>query len=363
MANKCLGCGIELQYTKPEEIGFAMNETVKYCQRCYKMKNFNQVPDTFLDNEEFIKILKEVGASKKPVVWVVDLFDFAGSYLELVEKYLKKNPIILVGNKIDLLPRSVNENKIKSWMIEQIDQDIDIYDIELISAERKRNIDDLMKKLRKYRTDKIYVIGITNAGKSTLINQMVKSINPGQETGIVTSYYAGTTLGMIDVKLDERLTITDTPGIINEHQLNHRVESNTLKQIIPKKEVRPITYQLMAEQTLFISGFVQFDFLEGEKTGFTVYASNQLNIHRTKLENAEELRANHLGEKLLTPPSKNDLAKISGWEVHEFTIKYPKTDIVISGLGWIVVNKIKGPIKVRVKVPSGVKVQLRESIV
>ena len=89
-----------------------------------------------------------------------------------------------------------------------------------------------------------------------------------------------------------------------------------------------------------------------------VYMSNDIEIHRTKLENADALYENHVGGRL-TPPSAESVENLPPFVRHEFSIKNQKTDIVISGLGWIT---IQHPGVVAVYVPKGVDVVLRPSL-
>ena len=83
-------------------------------------------------------------------------------------------------------------------------------------------------------------------------------------------------------------------------------------------------------------------------------------IHRTKLSNADELYKNHLGE-MLSPPSGESLEKLPPFVRHEFSIKKEKTDIVISGLGWITIQHPN--VVVAVHAPRGVDVVLRPSLI
>ncbi len=363
MVHNCTGCGIELQTEDKEKVGYANKPDAELCQRCYRLKNFNETPNVSLTNEDFLNILRSVAKTKQLVVWVVDLFDFNGSYIDEVRDIIRNNPIILVGNKRDLLPKAVNDQKIINWLDSQIDETMNLVDIMVMSAKKKHNVDHLLDLIEYYGKGKAHIIGVTNTGKSTIINQIVKAVDPKRETGILTSYYAGTTLAQIEIPVNKKTKLIDTPGIINPGQIYNYVEKDTLKQIMPKKEVRAFTYQLNAEQTLFVSGLVQLDFVDGERTSFTIYMSNELEPHRTKLSNAEEFRNKHMGSKLLTPPSENDLVQLNAFKKHRFTISKAKTDIVISGLGWFTVNKINGPIEVEITVPEQITVGLRDSII
>ena len=51
------------------------------------------------------------------IVKVVDIFDFSGSWIEDVVDIVGNNKdIVLVANKLDLLPKSVKQNKVKQWL-------------------------------------------------------------------------------------------------------------------------------------------------------------------------------------------------------------------------------------------------------
>lgn len=123
-------------------------------------------------------------------------------------------------------------------------------------------------------------------------------------------------------------------------------------------EIKPKTYQLNPEQTLFLGGLGRFDFIKGEKQGFTAFFDNELKLHRTKLEGATAFYDKHVGG-LLTPPNSKEKEEFPPLISHEFTIK-DKTDLVISGLGWIRVN---GEAKVAVWAPEGVAVVTRKAII
>ena len=171
-----------------------------------------------------------------------------------------------------------------------------------------------------------------------------------------------TTLDKIEIPLDDGTYIFDTPGIIHRHQMAHYLSAKDLKYVSPKKEIKPKTYQLNASQTLFLGGLGRFDFIDGDKQGFTAFFDNNLKLHRTKLEGADAFYDKHVGS-LLMPPGPKDVDDFPKLVRHEFTVK-DKTDIVFSGLGWIrVQGKADQPTIVAAWAPEGVGVVVRKAII
>ena len=81
--------------------------------------------------------------------------------------------MILVLNKKDVLPKSVKEEKIIEYF-SNLDKPFD--KVIVISSVKNYNIDYLLKQIKLYQTtNNVYVIGHTNAGKSTLINKLLRN--------------------------------------------------------------------------------------------------------------------------------------------------------------------------------------------
>ncbi|GAM13324.1 ribosome biogenesis GTPase YqeH [Mesobacillus selenatarsenatis] len=361
----CTGCGVKIQTENPEELGYApassLEKEVVVCQRCFRLKNYNEIQDVSLTDDDFLKILNELSSKDALIVKIVDIFDFNGSWLPGIQRFAGKNPVLLIGNKADLVPKSVKQRKLIDWMKkESRELGLNPIDVSLVSAAKGYNIREAAAAIDEYRNGKdVYIVGCTNVGKSTFINRIIKEVT-GEGDVITTSHFPGTTLDMIEIPLEDGKAIVDTPGIINHHQMAHYVDKRDLKFITPKKEIKPKVYQLNEEQTLFFGGLARFDYISGGRRSFSCYVPNEINIHRTKLEKADELYENHAGE-LLTPPRREQMDEFPELVRHEFTIKEAKTDVVFSGLGWITVNDAGA--KIAAHVPKGVHVMLRRSLI
>ena len=86
-----------------------------------------------------------------------------------------------------------------------------------------------------------------------------------------------------------------------------------------------------------MKAYEEFDYLKGARHSFTCFVSNDLHIHRTKLEKADELYQKQVG-KLLQPPREDEVDGFPELVRFEFSVK-EKADIVFAGLGWVTVNE------------------------
>lgn len=363
---RCTGCGVILQTEEEEKLGFippsAIEKEMLTCQRCYKITHYNQLTPVELTDDDFLKILHKIGESKGLIVKIVDMFDFNGSWISGLQRFVGNNPILLVGNKLDLLPKNLNLNRMRNWMQRSAKElGLKPVDVLLCSAAKGTNIDQLMEAMEEYRKgENVFVVGTTNVGKSTFINHILKKFGVSDDQFVTVSRFPGTTLDLIDIPLDDGQSLYDTPGIINRDQMAHYVTEQELKIISPLKPIKPKVYQLKDQQSLFFGGLSRLDFVKGEPQSFVCYMSNLINIHRTKLEKADQLYSQHVGE-MLTPPSKENLDKWPKLVKHSFKISHEATDIVFSGLGWVSL-KGKGAL-IEAYAPEGVSISIRPALI
>lgn len=364
---RCIGCGAVIQSEDPKEPGYTPQAAIKkglennelYCQRCFRLRHYNEIAPVSLTDDDFLQLLNHIRDANALIVYVVDIFDFNGSLIPGLHRFVGDNPVLLVGNKEDLLPRSLRRSRLRDWIRQQANlAGIRPIDTVLVSAKKNYQIEDLLNEIEKYRHHRdVYVVGVTNVGKSTLINQIIKQ-RTGVQDLITTSRFPGTTLDKIEIPLDDGHELVDTPGIIHQHQMAHVLPATALKLISPQKEIKPRTYQLSDGQTIFLGGIGRFDYLKGPKVGVVAYFDNNLNLHRTKLSNADHFYQKHLGE-LLTPPTLEDKEQIPPLERFEFSTS-EKTDLVFEGLGWITVPK---GIAIAGWAPKGVRVLTRRAMI
>ena len=311
---RCNGCGVVLQDENVLQEGYTTNLENDICQRCFRMKNYGDYQVITKSNDEYIKILEDVSKTKDLVLYITDLLNLEENIEEI--RNIISNKMILVLNKKDVLPKSVKETKLINYLEEK---NIKFEEVIVISVNKNYNIDYLLKRIKTYQTSKnVYVIGHTNAGKSSLINKLIKNYSDNSQE-LTMSPLPSTTLNTVSIQINDYLTLIDTPGLVDMGSILNRVSPEMVKKISPKKEIKPRTYQLRKNQSIIIEDLIRIDYVEGEKNSFTCFISNDLKVKRLlNLFNNEDLK------------DKNKTT---------YQMKYDE-DLVINGLGFIkIVNK------------------------
>lgn len=302
---KCYGCGVKLQNVDTLKEGYTYNLSNNLCERCFRIKNYNDYKPINKDNNTYLEIIKNIDRNDLVLI-VVDIFSISNSLKNIID--IIKNDKILVLTKRDLLPKDIYENKLLDYF-----DDLFVDKI-IISSKKNYNFDLLMDKINKYKnSNNVYVVGFTNAGKSTLINKIIYNYTDIKNT-ITTSNLPSTTLDTITIKINENLNLIDTPGIIDNGNILNSIDKSYLKKIIPNNTIKPIIYQIKMKQTIFIDDLCRIDV--DAKNDLVLYFSNNLNIDRVFKKS----------DKLLN-------LKCHSIEVND------KCDIVISGLGFVKVMK------------------------
>ena len=310
----CSGCGVKLQDENVLQEGYTTSLDNDICQRCFRMKNYGEYQMITKSNDEYLEILKSVGETKDLVLYITDLLNVDKDIEKI--RQLVPNKMILVLNKKDALPKSVKEEKLIQYFK---NMNLNFEEIIVVSVNKNYNIDYLLKKIKFHQTSKnVYVVGHTNAGKSSLINKLIQNYSDNLQE-LTMSPLPSTTLNTVKIEINDKLTLIDTPGLVDSGSILNHVDTSLVKKISPKKEIKPKTYQLRPNQSIIIEDIIRIDYVEGERNSFTLFVSNDLKVRRLlNLLNNNELK---------------DKNKIT------YDVKYDE-DLVINGLGFVkIVNK------------------------
>jgi ribosome biogenesis GTPase A len=156
------------------------------------------------------QIFEKIITSADIIFQVLDARNPNGTRNKKLEEFIQKQTpdkkIILIINKIDLIPKPV----LLDWIhyLKETTQ----YEVYGLSALYSRGLLDFKKKLSKLfpkNQNRAIITGYPNVGKSSLIQALTRD---KKKIGI--SSKAGYTRGIMEIKITDKLYLIDTPGII-----------------------------------------------------------------------------------------------------------------------------------------------------
>lgn len=360
MSEFCKGCGVKLQNEDPQAIGYTPSLDAPYCQRCFKLRHYGDVTINMQQGIATEQTLKKINDLEGVVFWTVDLFNLESNLISRLNRRLPGKKIIMVLTKRDVLPQTLSDAKILRYMEHRLKQEeIHVEDIIIAGYMTKDGgkcdevLDEIRAAIQHYaRKQNVIFMGMANSGKSTLVNKLLGSAD------LTISRNPGTTLDVIERDWDGR-KLYDTPGLEDSKSLLTYLPSLELKQVIPTRPLKPYVCQIYEDQSFAVGGLARLDVVCKGKASVVGYFSLSLPIHRGKLEDADRLWSEHLGE-ILTPNVDDTLDTMKTWHAPRIKPK-EKIDVVIHGLGWF---SLSGDIReVSVKVHKGIQVTFRKAMI
>lgn len=295
MTKRCIGCGAVLQNTDKKKNGYTPKLENKYCMRCFRLTNYNDLTETITekDNE---KIIATINKNSYYSFFLIDATNITKEAVNIYQSIKTRKSLLLT--KIDLLPNNISVNN-------YINKFKNIYNIKEevypLSSVKKVNTSKILKIMDELNLNKAYILGCTNAGKSTLINAMLNKAT------ITTSRIPNTTLDFINMYIDDKV-LTDTPGFVTT-TTPFITDKKYYKKIDYKEKIKPITYQTKEETNVVLENIYRLS--NFGINSVTTYFNNNIEIKRDFKDNETNFSVNVMAN----------------------------TDIVIKDLGFINVKK------------------------
>lgn len=312
---KCKGCGVDLQSDNSSKPGYIRKDkidTAMYCEDCFKTIHYGAPNKSKVVDKIDIK---DINKSNTPIIYIIDVLNINTESIKYLNDIQNTKKYILLS-KIDLLPKSVKEKKIIKYFKDNF---YDKAEVMCISSNKNHNILNFYNMLKKDKIKKTFVLGLSNAGKSSFINSIMTINN--MTSSITTSPIPNTTFSYLSINIGG-IEFIDTPGFKSNTIYNY-LSNDKIKLINRVKQLKVKTFQIKSGYSIIIDDLIRIDYLEGNLNSFNFYMNQTLNYKKFKTINCNDFT--------ILP---NKTFELEGNE-----------DIVISGLGFIKINK-KGKVRV-----------------
>lgn len=198
--------------------------------------------------EDYVEMISKIKDERALAILMVDLVDFPCSlWPNIIDIIGEKRPVIIVGNKIDLLPQDSKEylnhimKCLENGLIESGLSKANIKHICLVSARTNYGIEELITSLYTFWPNKgdVYLMGNANVGKSTLFNALLRSDYCKLRARnlirrATSSLWPGTTLRMLKFPIarpSSALLVEREKRLKNENRQKQKLERLRITQI------------------------------------------------------------------------------------------------------------------------------------
>jgi len=274
--NICKGCGAPLQTSDKKARGYALSLEHDYCQACFRLYHYGEANDHF--HPEDLPSLNKNGVA----VMVSSVMSFDMLFEYPVYRYEPNMTFVYIINQMDLLPESTNMDRLFERIVDKAKQmNIPYKDIIFMTAKNPYDIDNLRQYLLSLNKKNIYLIGVQNAGKTTIFKALT------HDEHALAMNKAGLTQEAIYKNLSDDVVLWDMPGLYQEGYLHQFLPYQTYKKMLPQTLIKPKIFQLRKDQSICVEGLIAVTALEN--MNIVIYGSKHIKYHKTNKNKIKEL--------------------------------------------------------------------------
>lgn len=362
---RCYNCGAVLQSDDPKKEGYVKKEILEnasqnflFCDNCFEHERHRPTTNEPIVDPEFLHMLNNAKEKNALIVYVVNLFSFEASFSSEVNEIIQGMNILVVANKFDLLPEGTKEEDTIEYVAHRFRASgLTIHSENVVLAnafddETARNIITRIYELKNGKD--VYIIGSSLAGKTTLISSFLRVYKNLSQGIIVTEEYPGTSLRVMQIPLNARSSMYDTPGISINNSILYELDKTTLQQIYLLEPVVAKKLTISNGQAIYFGGMAIVELLEGKKTELSAYFHKNMQYKKINSKKTEEKFVQLVSRKALKP-SFNRIKSAKDLDIFDIQVTESNyRDIGIQGLGWFNFKAKKQTF--RIYVPKGVSI-------
>jgi len=362
---RCPGCGAQLHSDPAEERGFVPAHVLQHaspetlCRRCFRIRHYGKAEPVRLTVQTALDAVSKGAASARTVFFIVDPFDFEGTWHPEWLPLFGKRPYYILVNKIDLLPSVSKADEIAAWIRRRVKGTAPSpAGIATCGAVRARDLVDVNRLIREEGLERIALVGATNVGKSSLLQALAAQPAPPAQPAPLVSHFPGTTQYTVTVAGKNGIKWIDTPGIAPGDRLSDLVCPDCGAQLaFTGKKLKARLYHLEPGQTVVFAGLAAFTNQAAEVRTLLCYAGGAVVLHRTSSERANTYLQNP--PDWLAIPCATCHTKLAAPVTQIYQIKDGE-DLAVAGLGWVSLRCGDAPLALTC--PGGVLVRRRAGL-
>lgn len=353
---KCSGCGgfFSKDEKNPSYVKNPDKNTL-YCKRCFRLKNYGILDNSNVNDEFISERLSEIDFNLGSTILVVDFFNITDS---LMEQFKNNKNLLLVVNKINFLnlfgrTEQITE-RIKTFIKDLgWNQQIIFYDS--VNKINIKTINDWITK--KSKNNKVYIVGKTNVGKSSLINALLKFNK--KEPILLVSPIKNTTVNLRQIQLTKFSYLIDTPGFENNNNFLSLIKNGSNEKMNLKKMVWRSFLLKDENQIFFLEALARFEpskLIRDSKSSISFLTIDKLKLHRTNIRNKEKIINSK--ETMFNFFLETDIQLKE--TIFSNLKKDNKYNIFINGIGLISIKNVQ---EIKISFPEHLEVELLEKFI
>lgn len=282
---RCYGCGATIQSEDRYESGYVdpsrAGDDSGLCDRCYRLRHPQEEASRVV-TPSFRKLVEEAKRKRALLCYILDAFSLDASVVPSISELLKGSKVLVVVNKVDLLPETVSSEDLIEGVKSRLSEGgVEPLDIVSCSANDQASVAGFKAKIDQYRRgEDVYLLGAMRVGKSAIVDTFLKFYENTSGRTITRERFgeSGNELTLTAIPLDASSTLYDTPGVFEPSSMANQLDRRALKYIVPRTRVQARSFSIKNGEGLAFGALSYAVLTYGEKAEGQAYFSSDVEL-------------------------------------------------------------------------------------